>query len=228
MRVSAIVALHNARPYIGATLDSILGQTRPPDEVIVVDDGSTDGGAAVVADYGDAVRLLRQENHGATTALNVGIRAAGGELIAFLDHDDLWTPDKLALQCAVLGEEPDLDGVFAHVEIFLSEDAAGLGGRYAVPDAPLAGISKNTLLARRSVFDRFGLFDESLRTADFVPWWARAAALGFRYRMLETVLARRRIHETNSGIVRRQEQQQESLAGLRDLLALRRGMRPAD
>jgi glycosyltransferase involved in cell wall biosynthesis len=224
--VSVLVPLHNGRRYIAAAIDSILGQTRPPDEVIVVDDGSTDDGAGIVAGYGDRVRLLRQENRGAPIALNAGLRVARGDLIAFLDHDDLWMPEKLALQCAALREDASLDGVFGHVQVFLSEDASALGGRYAVPDAPLAGINKNSLLAWRSAIDRIGPFDEAMRTADFVPWWARASALGFRYRMLDAVLVGRRIHGTNSGIVRREEQQQESLAGLRDALARRRAKGP--
>lgn len=226
MSVSVVVPLYNGRRYIAAAIDSILGQTRPPDEVIVVDDGSTDGGADIVAGYGDRVRLLRQENGGAPSALNAGLRVARGELVAFLDHDDLWMPEKLALQCAALREDAALDGVFSHIQVFLSEDAPGLAGRYTVSEAPLAGISKNSLLAWRSAFDRIGPFDEAMRTADFVPWWARALALGFRCRMMDAVLVRRRIHGTNSGIVRREEQQQESLAGLRDALARRRAVRP--
>lgn len=226
MIVSVLVPLYNGRRYVGAAIDSILGQTRPPDEVIVVDDGSADGGADIVAGYGARVRLLRQENRGAPAALNAGLRVARGDLIAFLDHDDLWMPEKLALQCGALQEDAALDGVFSHVEVFLSEDAAESDGRHVVPDVPLAGISKNSLLARRTAFDRIGPFDETMRTADFVPWWARAAGLGFHYRMLDAVLVRRRIHATNSGIVRRQEQQQESLAGLHDALARRRAIKP--
>lgn len=224
MRISVVVPLYNAEPYVGAALDSILGQTLPPDEVIVVDDGSTDRGGEVVAGYGEAVRLLRQENLGSATALNRGIRTARGARLAFLDADDLWLPEKLELQSAALDAEPALDGVFAHVEVFLSGDAAATGR--AVPPQPLAGVNRPSLLAQRGVFERFGLFDETLRTADFVPWWARAAALGFRHRVLAPVLVRRRIHGTNTGIVRRDQQQQESLAGLRDALAIRRRMKP--
>lgn len=226
MSVSVVVPLYNGRRYIAAAVDSILAQTRPADEVIVVDDGSTDGSADIVAGYGDRVHLLCQANGGAASAVNAGLRAARGEFVGFLDHDDLWMPEKLALQCVALEDDPALDGVFGHVHVFVSEDTAGLAGRYTVPEAPLAGISKNSLLARRSALDRIGPFDESMRTADFVPWWARASALGFRYRMLDAVLVGRRIHGANSGIVRREEQQQESLAGLRDALARRRAMKP--
>lgn len=226
MKVSAIVPLYNARPYIGAAIDSILGQTRPPDEVIVVDDGSSDGGADIVAGYGEAVRLLRQENLGPATAINRALGLAVGEYIAFLDADDLWVPGKLALQVPVLAEDPSLDGVFGHVVQFLSEDVPPEEARYAVPEGPMVGIHRASLLMRRTAFDRYGLFDETFTSSDFVNWWARASALGFRFRTLDDVVLRRRIHTTNMGIVRRHEQQQESLAGLRDALALRRRVPP--
>jgi hypothetical protein len=90
----------------------------------------------------------------------------------------------------------------------------------------MPGVGRQCLLVRREAFARYGFFDETLHSADFVPWYARAVALGLRTRMVDEVVARRRIHLTNTGIVRRGEQQQESLAGLRDALALRRRKNP--
>ncbi len=226
MKVSVIVPLYNNRAYVGATIDSILGQTLPPDELIVVDDGSTDGGADIVAGYGGAVRLLRQENRGPATAINRALRLATGDFVAFLDADDLWTSGKLALQGPLLAEDTSLDGVFGGVEQFLSEELSPARARYLVPETPMVGIHRSTLLIRRAAFDRFGTFDESFTSSDFVNWWARVSVLGFRYRVLEEVVARRRIHANNMGIVRRHEQQQDSLAGLRDALTLRRAMTP--
>ena len=225
MTVSVVMPLYNARPYVGAALDSILGQSRPPEEIIVVDDGSSDGSQDVVAGYGPAVRLLSQDHRGPGTALNLGGRATTGDLIAFLDADDLWVPEKLALQIPVLDAEPALDGVFGHIVQFLSEDAAAVADRFVVPMQPMAGINRTTFLLRRAALDRFGWFDEALGTSDFVPWWARAAALGFRHRVLDAVLAKRRIHLSNTGTLRRHDQQQESLLGLQQALALRRRKR---
>src|SRR5262249_52847135 len=109
MRISVIVPLFNAARYVIAAIDSILAQSRPADEILVVDDGSTDGGAEALASYGPRLRLLRQENRGPGSAVNRGLRKAGGEALAFLDADDLWTPDKLERQCAALAADRSLD-----------------------------------------------------------------------------------------------------------------------
>lgn len=214
MRISVIVPLFNARPYIAEAIDSILAQSRAADEVLIVDDGSTDGSRDVVMAYGSPVRLLTQDHAGPATALNLALRQAAGELIAFLDADDLWLAPKLERQEAALLADDGLDGVLAHVQQFTG-----------LPDGmtpPQAGVGRITLLARRSVFDRFGLFDSTLRTADFVPWYARATTLGMKTLMMPEVLAYRRLHETNTGILRRDEQQRESLLGLKQALDLRR------
>jgi glycosyltransferase involved in cell wall biosynthesis len=192
------------------------------DEIIVVDDGSTDDGPDIVAGYGPAVRLLRQTQSGPSKAINHGLRAARGDTLAFLDADDLWMPEKQALQCHALAEDASVDCVFGHIVQFLSDDAISAAGRYAIPDGPVPGICRQCLLMRRNTFDRFGWFDEGLTTADFVPWYARAVAMGLRYRMLDDVVARRRLHLGNTGVTRRRQQQQESLLGLRQALSLRR------
>jgi glycosyltransferase involved in cell wall biosynthesis len=93
MKISAIVPLYNTRAYIVEAIDSILAQTRPADEIIVVDDGSTDGGPDLLAGYGARVCVIRQANAGGATALNRGIAQATGDTIAFLDADDLWAKD---------------------------------------------------------------------------------------------------------------------------------------
>jgi len=226
MTVSVIIPMYDAAPYVGAALDSILPQIGPDDEVIVVDDGSSDGSREVVSAYGPPVRLLLQAHRGPAPALNRGLRAARGDMIAFLDADDLWMPDKLARQMPVLEAEPALDGVFGHIVQFVSEDAAAAAARFAVPDQPMVGMNRTTLVMRRAALERFGLFDETLGTADFVPWWARAVALGFAHRVIDAVVARRRIHLRNTGVLRRHDQQQESLLGLRQALALRRRQGP--
>ncbi len=106
--VSVVIPAYNAGKYIGRAIDSVLAQTRPADEIIVVDDGSTDNTAEVAHGYGDKVRFIRQENAGASVARNTGIEAATGEWIAFLDADDEWLPQKLKLQTEHLRRNPDL------------------------------------------------------------------------------------------------------------------------
>lgn len=106
--VSVVIPAYNAQDYIGRAIDSVLAQTLPPDEIIVVDDGSTDNTARVVKSYGSKVRYIHQENAGASVARNAGIDAAAGPWIAFLDSDDEWLPEKLRLQTELLKRNPDL------------------------------------------------------------------------------------------------------------------------
>ncbi|MGQ9606919.1 MAG: glycosyltransferase family 2 protein [Thermogutta sp.] len=109
--VSVVIPVWNAARYLPETLRSVLRQTRPPEEIVVVDDGSTDASAAVAEGFGPTVRVLRQENRGESAARNRGIEAARGEWIAFLDADDLWHPDKLARQLAAVRAHAAVDCV---------------------------------------------------------------------------------------------------------------------
>lgn len=219
MKISVIVPLYNARPYVAEAIDSILSQTRPAEEVLIVDDGSTDGGGAVVMAYGPPVRLVAQAHAGPATALNLALRQVTGEGVAFLDADDLWTAEKLERQAAILLADEKLDGVMGHVQQFRTpasgQDVGELSARQP-------GVSRITLLVRRGVFERFGMFDSTLSTADFVPWYSRAVALGMKTIVMPDVVAYRRLHNTNTGILRRNEQQQENLLGLKRALDLRR------
>jgi glycosyltransferase involved in cell wall biosynthesis len=215
MRISAIMPLYNTQDYICEAIDSILAQTCPAGEVIVVDDGSTDGSAGLVERYGSAIRLLRQAHAGSAAAINRGLAASTGDTIAFLDADDLWDRKKLEIQGRALAQDPGLDGVFGLVQQFAAAE---------LPRTPQPGISRIGMLASRSAFARFGLFDEAMRTADFVPWYTRAVALGLKAEMLLEVVAYRRIHAANTGVVRRNEQQQENLIGLKRALDLRRAI----
>jgi glycosyltransferase involved in cell wall biosynthesis len=215
--------LYNYRAYVGAAIDSILAQTRPAEEIIVVDDGSTDGVGEILDRYIGRLRAIRQENRGPSAAVNRGLAETTGDAVAFLDSDDLWARDKLERQCAVLATDASIDGVFGHIKQFTGNDPFPTGiDRGCALQHPQPGVSRNTLLVRRYVFDRFGLFDESLRATDFVPWYARAVALGFQATILPEVLAYRRLHSANTGVVRRSEQQQENLLGLKRALEIRR------
>lgn len=225
MQISVIIPLYNTRPFVVQAVESVLHQTLPPSEIIVVDDGSTDGGAELLQNLHPAVRVIRQEQSGGGTAVNRGIVASTGTLLAFLDADDLWTPDKLSRQVPALIEDSSFDAVFGHIRQFTGAhpDAAD-----AVVQAPQAGVSRITLLLGRSVFERYGLFDATLRTADFVPWYSYAVAQGLKTKVLPDVVAYRRVHGANTGIVRRHDQQQESLMGLKRALDFRRERRSAD
>ena len=108
MKISVVIPAYNAEQHIGRAIDSVLAQTRPADEIIVIDDGSTDATAEVIRSFGDRVTLIQQKNAGVSVARNTGIEAATGDWIAFLDADDEWLPEKLKRQAEHLSRNPDL------------------------------------------------------------------------------------------------------------------------
>jgi len=120
--VSVAITTYNQARFIGATIESVLAQTCPPDEIVVVDDGSQDGTAEVVGQFGDRVRLVRQRNGGVTRARNRAVRECRGDFVALLDGDDLWLPTKLERCLAALRLTPEAE-VIAHDIETVSEDA---------------------------------------------------------------------------------------------------------
>jgi glycosyltransferase involved in cell wall biosynthesis len=195
--VAAVVPLYNGRAFIRAAIDSILAQELPPAEIVVVDDGSSDGGADLVAGL-PGVRVVRQANGGEAAARNRGIRETAAPLLAFLDQDDLWLPRKLALQVAALAAEPGVDFAFAQHRLF-AEDGAQWFRRAALDEVLVAELP-GTLLVRRTAFARIGLFREDLRLGSDIDWVLRARDAGLRSRLVEEVLLLRRMHAANSSI----------------------------
>jgi glycosyltransferase involved in cell wall biosynthesis len=108
MKISAVIPAYNCEAHIARAIDSVLNQTHPADEIIIVDDGSSDDTVQAVRSYGDKVTLIQQENAGASAARNTGIEAATGNWIAFLDADDEWLPDMLQRQTDILTQHPHL------------------------------------------------------------------------------------------------------------------------
>jgi glycosyltransferase involved in cell wall biosynthesis len=222
MRISTIIPAHNAGRYVAAAVDSVLSQTRASDEIIVVDDGSTDGTPDVLRNY-MSIRIIRQENLGAARALNVAIAVATGDALAFLDADDLWMPEKLKIQETALSANDDVEAIFGMVQQFASPDLdPERATRYLVPAEPLPGISRTALLIRRKAFDRIGYFDEEYGASDFVDWYARANLLGLRSQISSNLVAMRRHHPGNMGRRMRSEQQSETMQILKRSLDIRR------
>ena len=200
--ISCIVPVFNGELYLAEALESILNQTYRPLEVIVVDDGSTDGTAAVAASYGDRVRYFRQENSGAPTARNVGLGAARGAFAAFLDADDLWHAEKLERQMARFEARPELDYCITHLQNFWTPEFEGERKRFKDHRfaEPLPGYVTATLLARGRTFEKVGGFNAALRLGDTTDWFLRASECGAVMELLPDVLMYRRIHGSNISI----------------------------
>jgi len=120
MRVSAIIPCYNYGKYLPRAIDSILAQTRPVSEILVVDDGSTDNTREVATSYGDRVQYIFQQNQGRAAARNHGMREATGDWIALLDADDWWFPEKIELQLKAAAARPE--AVLVYTGIKLSGD----------------------------------------------------------------------------------------------------------
>ena len=204
---------------LGAAIESVLAQGVPSLEVVVVDDGSAISAAQVVARYGESVRFHEKENGGIASARNAGVALCKGDLLAFLDSDDLWEPDKLARQIEALGSDAELEAVFGQAEQFYDsgvDDA--FKRRHPIKERIVDAWLSSAMLIRREAFDRVGSFDEDRSISPEVDWFLRAKEAELRIAMLPHVVYRRRIHTTNYNVT-------DSREGNRArLFALKRGL----
>lgn len=206
LKVSVIIPTYNYARFVGQAIENALGQTLPPTEVIVVDDGSTDDTAIVLASFGDRIRVVWQQNRGVAAARNAGAALATGGLLAFLDADDLWLPRKLERQVARFQAAPDLGLVHCGMEE-IDADGVALGQRL---DGLEGRISTEMLLFRRGtvlgggsgavvarlVFEAIGGFDEQLSTSADWDLYYRIAAVS-EVGFVPEILLRYRIHGAN-------------------------------
>jgi glycosyltransferase involved in cell wall biosynthesis len=166
MSVSVIIPAYNRAALLPLTLDAVLAQTRPADEIIVVDDGSTDGTAAVARGYGARVACITIANGGDLAARNVGLRAARGRLVAFCDSDDLWRPDFLAAMLAMWQAEPRTRAAYCDFVLVRNDVSDGVS---KFTDAP-----RGYWDALRVVGPDLGVFDAPVmdRLIRFQPFFA--------------------------------------------------------
>jgi len=197
--VSVVIPVYNGERYLGEALESVLAQTVPPMEIVVVDDGSSDGSAAVAARF-PGIQYITQAHAGPGAARNRGVACARGALLAFLDADDLWVQDKLERQIAAFRANPALDMVFGHARQFHSPELdEETKARIAGAGTVLAGYVLGTLLVTRASFDRVGPFPTHTRVGEFLDWYARANDLGLNGLLLPEVTLLRRLHTGNLG-----------------------------
>ena len=211
--VSVIIPTYNSDKFIAQSVQSVLEQTYPPYEVIVIDDGSTDGTKDVLRQFSNSIKYFYQVNRGPASARNAGIKMARGEYISFQDADDLWTPNKLEVQVAFLERHQEIGLVFSDIEEFDEENIlvrSCIIDKVYEPDSssqvPLHDpfvklliknfIPTNTVMVRSDCLKKVGLFDEGLRIVEDRDMWLRIAA-HFRIARLPLVLCKRRKHSSN-------------------------------
>jgi glycosyltransferase involved in cell wall biosynthesis len=195
--VSAIIPVYNGERFLGDAVESVRRQTRPPSEVIIVDDGSTDATPAVAGALGEGIRYVRQANAGPSAARNHGLRLATGAFVAFLDADDLWTENKLACQLACFEADPRLDVVMGTLQLLHWCEEPDGTARLEIGPGPWPAPSFGSGLFRRSAFDRVGLVEESQRFGEDLDWFFRAVELGLRVRVIPEVAQYYRRHDRN-------------------------------
>ena len=202
--VSVVIPAFDAERFIAEAIESVLAQTYAPLELVVVDDGSTDRTARIASGYPE-VRLIRQQNGGPATARNRGFEATSGELLTFLDSDDMMTPDKLEVQVGHLLANPDMGIVIGAQELVIEPGTElpfwieGSKVQAQVPTRPPdihgePNIYAMSMLMRREVFDLVGGFDESIEPAEDIDWTLRAVEADVTIARLPRVMVRRRVH----------------------------------
>jgi len=201
--VSVILPAYNGERFVAEAVESILAQTYSPVELIVVDDGSTDRTMEIVSRY-EGAKIVSKENGGPASARNVGLKAAAGKIIAFNDQDDVMLPRRLEVQAGRLIEDMDVDLVVCAQEVFFEEGAPMPDWDRRVspllfgednPEETLIG--SISLVTRRRVFDRIGIFDEEIFGGDDLDWMLRATEAGFGFERIDEKLLRRRVHAQN-------------------------------
>ncbi len=197
--LSVIIPVYNCERYLAEAIESVLIQDHRPIEIIVIDDGSTDGSAAVAAKFGQAVRYCFQQHEGISAARNRGIGLAGGMFVSFLDADDIWVQNKLALQMAAFEKEPGLDMAFGLVKNFRSPELPEtLKATIHCPDELMPAYFASALVTKRDVFSRVGLFETGWHVGEFIDWFLRAQEMGISVIVVPELVTLRRLYKTGT------------------------------
>lgn len=203
--VSVVIPSYNRASYLPQAVGSVLDQTRLPEEILVVDDGSTDNTAEVVSALRGPVRYLHQSNRGAGAARNYGIREAKGDYVALLDTDDLWFPEKLARQVAILDQRPEVGLVHSASEL-MDEGGVPTGEVWGKADYHgriyerllfANGVNASSVLVRRHLLLEVGAYDEAFPLLENWELWLRLSKVcEFAYQ--EAPMTRYRVHKGNA------------------------------
>lgn len=198
-KLSVIIPVYNGEKYLAEAVASAKEQRWPGGtEIVIVDDGSTDGTLPLARTLGDVV--FTQPRGGAAKARNAGVGAASGAWIMFLDADDVLTEHAAEELYAPFAARPELMAVFGRAEDFLSPElTAEQAAALCIRSGSYGGVLPGCALLRRAVFQRVGLFDEALASGETVAWQMKLRAAGLALAQIEAVTLRRRLHLTNTG-----------------------------
>ena len=206
-KISVIIPVYNGEKYLGNAVDSVLNQSLKPFEIMIVDDGSTDGTAQIAQKYGERICYIKREiNGGAAVARNDGVKSATGDYIAFLDADDYWEKNKLELQLREIKKTDAADMIYGMSAHFFSPETDDDFRRaYLCPKEPVKGLHPGMMLIKRNNFLKAGYFSARYKTGEFIEWYQRALEKGMTSVILPDVMMHRRIHPLNHGIVEKNQ-----------------------
>lgn len=196
MKVSIIITAYNVGKYLVEAIESALTQTYPDIEIIAINDGSTDNSAEILDQYKDRIRVFHQENKGLSVTLNRALEEATGEIVGFLDGDDIIVSNKTEKQLKEFEKNPALEATFGKMEQFLSPEFADQSDRYNLQKGELPFQAKMTLLIKKEAFEKYGLFPE-VGVLDFVKWFDAAKAKGIVFNETDNLVVNRRIRENS-------------------------------
>ncbi|MDM7995896.1 MAG: glycosyltransferase family A protein [Acidobacteriota bacterium] len=173
--VSVVIPVYNGEKFLGEAITSLLRQTVPVQDIVVIDDGSTDRTPQIATDFGPPVRCYRQERQGPPAARNLGIEKAASEWISLLDADDVWPEDSLRLQLEWIKKDPSLQIVVGYALLWPGPEEASVPVPLELPEEPRLILNLGSALIRRSLFDRLGLLDPELVYCDDWDCFLQAA-----------------------------------------------------
>jgi glycosyltransferase involved in cell wall biosynthesis len=198
--ISVVIPVYNGERYLAEAVESVLNQSGPPHEVIIVNDGSDDGSAQVARKFGSSVRYSCQQHAGIGAARNQGIRLAQGSFLAFQDADDVWVKDKSKLQMAAFDADPRLHIVAGQIRHFYSPELdQSIAKKTYCPPNLMPGYLIGALI-RRDFFERVGPFETNWHVGEAMSWYMRAMEMGLRLLTLPNLVLWRRVHEGNHTI----------------------------
>lgn len=202
--VSVVIPVYDCERYLAEAIESVLAQTYQPIEIIVIDDGSTDGSDQVAKRFSPLVQYFYQPNSGLGAARNSGVDLAKGDYFAFLDADDIWMENKLTLQMAVFQSSPEEDMVFGHVQQFISPelDETQKSAIYCPPEK-MPGYVAGTMVIKKESFIHVGPFETNLQIGEFIQWYTRVKEKSLESFMLPDIILKRRLHTDNMTIRKR-------------------------
>lgn len=194
--MSVIVPVYNGENYISEALQSIFDQSVKPGEIIVVNDGSDDDTELIVRGI-PGVRLIDQSKSGGAVALNRGISESVGDILCFLDHDDLWKPDKIEKQLLSM-QDNNAEMIFSLIENFISPELSREDqNKLDINLKAQVGIHKSTMMIKKDSFHKVGSFNQANRV-ELLEWYAQAKDLQLKEFTVPEVLVKRRIHGCNT------------------------------